>query len=482
MTETLRLQHDYSDKLAELFYRRQNPSGAKSSELAAFNDALARSLGMDPKALREVPGIFTGLVIPEGAVPIAQAYSGHQFGYFTRLGDGRAVLLGEWEDADGTLWDIQLKGAGKTPYSRGGDGKAGLGPMLREYLVSEAMAGLGIPTTRSLAVALTGETVYREKALAGAMLTRISKAHIRTGTFQYAKEVGDDAAVKELADYTIQRLYPELLAEKAPYLALLKTVAAKLAHLTAQWMGVGFIHGVMNTDNMSIAGETIDYGPCAFMDAYNPAAVFSSIDRNGRYAYGNQPKIAQWNLARFAETLIGITESAGNATFADMEAVVFGFKDLYDAEFRNGMASKIGIAVPEERDDALIAEMLDWMKESQADFTNTFVSLTRGTLRKEGIAKLEPWFAKWESRIDEQDGGMEEAMRIMKRSNPVVIPRNHLVEKALDLAVEQNDLSLFTQMTLLYKNPYDYEAEIADAMKAPMPEEDRRVYRTFCGT
>lgn len=469
----MKLQHHYKDSLPEYFYSIQPPTQVAEPKLLVFNDALATSLGMEAESLRNNPSLFAGNETSPGAIPIAQAYSGHQFGYFTRLGDGRATLLGEWKDPAGTLWDVQLKGSGRTPYSRGGDGRAAIGPMLREYLISEAMAGLGIPTTRSLAVAATGDIVYRETPLPGAVLTRISRAHIRTGTFQYAMEVGGNAAVKALADYVIKRLYPALLDAEAPYLELVKTVSKAQAALIAQWMGVGFIHGVMNTDNMSIAGETIDYGPCAFMDEYHPGAVFSSIDRNGRYAYGNQPKIAQWNLARFAETLIGVVEEAGEGNLSSLEQIVAGFTDEYQAAYRRVMAQKIGIAEATEDDDALITELLQWMRDHKADFTNTFVALTRG----ETPDGLEEWQERRMARITTA----EEATAMMQRANPVIIPRNHLVENALAEAAD-GDLARFMEMTELYKNPYNYDANIPEPYTLPMPEEQSRGYRTYCGT
>ncbi len=482
MENLMTLYHHYIDALPPLFYKEQSPVSVANSSLLVFNDGLGEKLGLG--ALKKHPDLLGGNVVPEGATPIAQAYSGHQFGYFTRLGDGRAVLLGEVKTPTGEFLDLQLKGSGPTPFSRGGDGRAGRGPMLREYLISEAMAGLGIPTTRSLAVVATGEKVYRETVLDGAVLTRIAKSHIRVGTFQYGKEAGGDAAVRVLADYAIARHYPRIQKETKPYLAFIAAVATTQAKLIAKWMAVGFIHGVMNTDNMSIAGETIDYGPCAFMDTYDPATVFSSIDTRGRYAYGNQPNIAQWNLARFAESLIGVVENAGEGGVPEIEEAVLAFSRAYPLAYREEMAKKLGIFMPEDSDDVLIAELLNAMKTSQRDYTNTFVALTASIPGSNPYGEdpnFGRWYATWKRRLEKEGRSQSEIQTLMENSNPALIPRNHLVEQALSEAVATQDLSLFSALAGIYTTPYDH-GDIDERFITPLSKEASRGYRTYCGT
>ena len=376
-----RLEHTYAD-LPQLFHSPATPTPVREPRLVAFNRPLAIGLGLDPEALESPEGaaIFAGNALPDGARPIAQAYAGHQFGHFTALGDGRAILLGEQITPSGDRFDIQLKGAGKTRFSRRGDGRAALGPMLREYVISEAMHALGIPTTRSLAVVTTGEPVYREGRLEGAVLTRVAASHIRVGTMQWASAHEDAEATRALADYTRARHYPELAESSDPYLDLFRAIVARQASLIARWQLVGFIHGVMNTDNMALSGETIDYGPCAFMDTYDPATVFSSIDESGRYAYGNQPPIAQWNLARLAEAMLPLFDPDADRAVERATEALARFPDLFNQHRLDGMRAKLGLFTQEDDDEALVNDLLAWMQRRSADYTNTFRSLTRGRL------------------------------------------------------------------------------------------------------
>lgn len=477
------LKHDYADKLPAIFYHKQHPEPPANGTLRLFNEELAAAIGMDVAFLRAHPGFFTGGEVPEGAEPIAQAYSGHQFGHFTRLGDGRALLLGEWELADGNLLDIQWKGSGRTPYSRGGDGKAALGPMLREYVISEFMVGLGIPTTRALAVAETGETIRRETPLPGAVLTRVAKSHIRVGTFQYAAEVGGTEAVLALLRYAMERHDPELLSGEKPILSFLRAVSERQAHLTAEWMRVGFVHGVMNTDNMAISGETIDYGPCAFMDRYDPGTVFSSIDWQRRYAFGRQPLIAQWNLARLAEALLGAIRETGEGDTEEAQEIVASFGDAFQTAYRRAMAAKLGIGTPLEEDDALIEEFLQILDATESDYTNGFLALQKEENRTEwaGHSGFMDWNEKWRHRLDREGTSRETAAARMQTANPFVIPRNHIVEKALQRATEDDDWSGIHELLRLGRRPYA-EQDIDPAYREPMPDAQRRGYRTFCGT
>lgn len=483
MPSSWKLKHDYADKLPAIFYHKQLPESPANGTLRLFNEELASAYGMDVAFLRAHPGYFTGAEVPEEAEPIAQAYSGHQFGHFTRLGDGRALLIGEWELADGSLRDIQWKGSGRTPYSRGGDGKAALGPMLREYMISEWMASLGIPTTRGLAVAETSETVQRETALAGAVLTRVAKSHIRVGTFQYAAEVGGTEAVQALLRYTMERHDPELLHRDKPILSFLRAVSERQAHLVAEWMRVGFIHGVMNTDNMAISGETIDYGPCAFMDRYDPGTVFSSIDWQRRYAFGRQPLIAQWNLARLAEALLGTIRETGEGDTEEAQEIVVSFDDAFRKAYRRAMASKLGIRAPQEEDDVLIEEFLNTLKETEFDYTNGFWAL-RNEETPTSLADhagFAAWKQKWRLRLEKEETVWADAVKRMQTVNPFVIPRNHMMERALRLATEEDDWSGIHELLRIGRHPYE-EQEIDPAYLEPMPEAQRRGYRTFCGT
>jgi serine/tyrosine/threonine adenylyltransferase len=471
-----RLEHTYAE-LPRLFYADATPTPVREPRMAVFNSALATTLGLDAEGLNGPAGtaIFGGNALPDGARPIAQAYAGHQFGHFTALGDGRAILLGEQITPAGERRDIQLKGAGQTPYSRRGDGRAALGPMLREYIISEAMHALGIPTTRSLAVVATGEPVYRETVLEGAVLTRVAASHIRVGTLQWAAAHNDHAALRALADYTRARHYPELAEVPDPHLALLDAIVDRQARLIAQWQLVGFIHGVMNTDNMALSGETIDYGPCALMDAYDPATVFSSIDHAGRYAYGNQPPIAHWNLTRLAEAMLPLFDAEMDRAIERANASLARFPELFEQYWLDGMRSKLGLFTSEPDDKALIDELLAWMTRRSADFTNTFRTLTDGCVD----ADLHDWYRRLEDRRSRQRQSRAEADALMRRSNPAFIPRNHLVEEALAAATEAHDFSVMQRLLDVLTAPFDHDRDLP-AYTAPGKHD--RPYRTFCGT
>jgi len=473
--------HSYI-KLPKDFFVKQPPIKVLNPKLILFNEPLLKSLGLDKESLSlEVwTNIFSGNEIPEKAYPIAQAYAGHQFGHFTLLGDGRAVLLGEQISPDSERFDIQFKGSGQTPYSRRGDGRAALGPMLREYIISEAMHALNIPTTRSLAVTATGESVMREEVLPGAILTRIAKSHIRVGTFQFVSTLNDVNKLKILADYTIDRHYSECKEEANPYLAFLNAAISRQAILVSQWMHVGFIHGVMNTDNMSISGETIDYGPCAFMDRYHPETVFSSIDRQGRYAYCNQAPIAQWNLARFAETLLPLIDQNKDKSIQLASQSVNGFSDQFQMAWLKGMRQKLGLFDEGPSDIDLINELLILMQKNKADYTLTFRHLSSNAILNDTIFEDESfkaWYKKWLNRIQKQKEGEERSRLMMLRHNPVVIPRNYLVEKALSLAVQDQDYRFLNDFIAALKKPY----EDSKVFSEPPLEEDKS-YQTFCGT
>lgn len=472
-------------RLPEIFFTNLNPVPVSSPKLIIFNDSLAESLGLKPQALKSNDGIeiLAGNELPEGAMPLAQAYAGHQFGHFTMLGDGRAILLGEQITPIGERFDVQLKGSGKTPYSRGGDGRAALGPMLREYIISEAMHGLGIPTTRSLAVVTTGEKIIRETKLPGAILTRIASSHIRVGTFQYIANWGSIEELKILADYTMQRHFAKASDTDNPYLSLLKEVIKLQAELIAKWQLVGFIHGVMNTDNMALSGETIDYGPCAFMDTYDPETVFSSIDHHGRYAYGNQPLIGQWNLARFAETLLPLLHDNEEKAIEMAENALLHYNDIFRNNWLAGMRAKLGLFNEEPQDETLIVDLLGMMKKYGADFTNTFRSLTYGRL--EGMQLFEckefaDWYDSWKVRLKRQGKSEDLVQELMKNSNPAVIPRNHRVEEALESAVNKEDYSVMERLLSVLSNPYAHSPEQEEYTTLPEPSDCP--YRTFCGT
>lgn len=477
------LDNSYS-RLPESFFTRLNPTPVRSPKLIILNHPLATSLGLNVQALQSEDGVavLAGNKIPEGSLPLAQAYAGHQFGYFTMLGDGRALLLGEQITPSGEQFDIQLKGSGPTPYSRRGDGRASLGPMLREYIISEAMYAFGIPTTRSLAVVTTGESVIREKSLPGAILTRVAASHLRVGTFQYISNWSNIEGLRALADYTIKRHFPQAEADEKRYLSLLREVIKRQAILIAKWQLVGFIHGVMNTDNMALSGETIDYGPCAFMDYYDPATVFSSIDLQGRYAYGNQPKIAEWNLLRFAETLLPLLHANPKQAAEMAQEAVSEFADLYYRNWLAGMRSKLGILNEEPQDSFLIEDLLSLMQKYHADYTNTFRALTLDIREeKDFFATTEfiEWDKKWQARISRQQEPKSSSHQLMRNSNPAVIPRNHRVEETLE-AAERGDYSVMTQLLNVLSNPYAYSAEQNEYTTLPLAT--TVPYRTFCGT
>lgn len=470
-------------RLPKDLYSKTDPTPVNEPELVILNKYLADFLGLDVEALqKDGVEVFAGNKIPEGAEPIAQSYAGHQFGHFTMLGDGRAVLLGEQMTPDGKRFDIQLKGAGRTPYSRGGDGRAAIGPMLREYIISEAMHGLGIPTTRSLAVVTTGEPVYRETVLPGAILTRVAASHIRVGTFQFIAGLGKIEELRLLADYTIERHYPKIKDEENRYLALLREMINRQAALITKWQLVGFIHGVMNTDNMTISGESIDYGPCAFMDTYDPATVFSSIDTGGRYAYGKQPYIGGWNLARFAESLLPILDENEEKALQLAQDEMSKYIGIYEENWLNGMRAKLGLFNEEAEDKGLIENLLELMNSNQLDYTNTFVALTFDKLDSIDICnteKFKSWQQKWEERQSRQGKSEAEIKELMKTSNPAVIPRNHRVEEALEAAAE-GDYHVMGKLLKALKNPFAHSPDQAEYAKPPEPT--NRPYQTFCGT
>ena len=496
-----RLEHTYAE-LPKLFYSDAAPAAVREPRVAVFNRPLAAMLGLEPEALESPEGaaILAGNAVPEGGRPIAQAYVGHQFGSFTVLGDGRAILLGEQITPSGDRVDIQLKGAGRTRFSRGGDGRAALGPMLREYIISEAMHALGIPTTRSLAVVKTGEPVYRDTLLDGAVLTRVAASHIRVGTMQWAaahdgqagamRVPGRNEAVRALANYTRARHYPELADSPEPHMlhmAMFDAILARQASLIARWQLVGFIHGVMNTDNMALSGETIDYGPCAFMDAYDPATVFSSIDHAGRYAYGNQPAIAQWNLARLAEAMLplfplfdeDIDRAVERAT-----ASLNRFPGLFEQHWLAGMRAKLGLFTEEETDKALVDDLLAWMQRRSADFTNTFRALTSGRLAVDAATadpEVDEWHRRLSARRGRQPQSPAEAQDLMRRHNPAFIPRNHNVEEALEAAISADDYSVMERLLDVLASPYDHGRDLP-VFSTPSTPSASSSYRTFCGT
>jgi len=489
-----RFDNSYA-RLPEQLFSPALPKAVRDPSVAVFNEPLAADLGLDPAILlAAAEGIFSGNVLPPGAEPIAQAYAGHQFGHFTNLGDGRAILLGEHITPDSRRVDIQLKGSGRTRYSRGGDGRAALGPMLREYFVSEGMHALGIPTTRSLAVVATGESVLRTTPLPGAVLTRIAASHIRVGTFEYAAAIDAQGArqattppglLPALLNHAIARHDPALAATDDPATEFLGAVVGRQAHLLARWMLVGFVHGVMNTDNMAVSGETIDYGPCAFLDAYDPTTVFSSIDQQGRYAYANQPAIAHWNLARLAESLLPLVRGDEEAALEKVQGVLAQFPELFERHRLAGARAKLGLITQEDGDRDLFTALLGQMHEAGADFTTTFAALAG--MAESGAATGEPgnlpvfhdWSTRWLERLKRQPGSLSEAATRMRRVNPLVIPRNQMVEEALR-AAESGDLSVAHRLLAVIRAPWIESAENA-AYRAGPPR-GCGPYRTFCGT
>jgi uncharacterized protein YdiU (UPF0061 family) len=484
-----RLENTYAS-LPGSFFQRLDAQPVSAPRLIALNEPLARELGLDPHWLRSAEGVamLAGNAFPPGATPIAQAYAGHQFGGFSpQLGDGRALLIGEVVDSNNLRRDIQLKGSGPTRFSRNGDGRAALGPMLREYIVSEAFAALGIPTTRALAVVSSGDTVYRETAKPGAILTRVAASHIRVGTFQFFAARGDIDGLKALTSYAISRHYPDLISSDNQALALLAAVIERQASLIARWMLVGFIHGVMNTDNMAISGETIDYGPCAFMDAYHPRTVFSSIDHQGRYAYANQPGIAVWNLARLAEALLPLIDPDENRAVELAQAELAKFQHSYEAAWHAGLRSKIGLVSSEDGDLKLISDLLDAMAQNGADFTQTFRSLADdidgpGATRDQFIdpTAFDAWSLRWRERLAREPVDPAQRRAAMNAVNPRYIPRNHRVEQAIRAAEDHGDFSPFETLVSVAAKPFDEQPEFADYANPPLNEE--RVLQTFCGT
>jgi len=480
MTIGWHFDNSYS-KLPNTFKEDIKPTLVHNPELVILNDKLSKDLNLDFSKIdkEELSKIFSGNSLPKGSTTIAQAYAGHQFGHFTMLGDGRAVLLGE-HLVNNNRFDIQFKGSGRTSFSRSGDGRAVLGPMLREYIISEAIHALNIPTTRSLAVVKTGEKVVRENLLPGAILTRVASSHIRVGTFQYiaAKQNIDD--LHTLVNYTVNRHYPEIKSSKNKALDLLNLVMESQCKLVVNWMRVGFVHGVMNTDNMAISGETIDYGPCAFMDFYNPKTVFSSIDKLGRYSFSNQPPITKWNLARLAECLIPLIDKNEDTAIKIATETIDNFQNIYENKWLNMMRDKLGLFGKDKNDIKLINHLLRWMESNQADYTNTFCHLMNVNSNNDSKYKdinFINWFKQWESRVLINNGSIEKSVNLMKKNNPTVIPRNHKVEEALE-AANNNDMSLANKLLSILNKPYVNQND-AENYQSPSSNNE---YQTFCGT
>ena len=483
MTIGWRFDNTYS-KLPEYFISNTSPIPVKSPELIILNDNLAKELGLNFSLIdkKDLSKLFSGNSLPEGSKAISQAYAGHQFGHFTMLGDGRAVLMGEHISKNNERFDIQFKGSGKTPFSRNGDGRAALGPMLREYIISEAMHALNIPTTRSLAVVKTGEDVMRENTLQGAILTRVASSHLRVGTFQFIAARKSENELKTLINYTINRHYPNIKQSKNQALEFLKVMIKQQTNLVINWMRVGFIHGVMNTDNMAISGETIDYGPCAFMDTYDPQTVFSSIDQFGRYSYSNQPNITKWNLARFAECLIPLIDPNKDKAIEIATVTINNFDKNYEIKWINMMRDKLGLFGQDPKDLVLILDLLTWMHKNKADYTNTFCILMNENVQKNKIYEDENfiiWKKRWEERLKLNNNNPEKFLKLMRSVNPLIIPRNHKVEEALE-AANNNDLSPLIKLIKILEKPYDKQQENID-YQSPAPLGNKK-YQTFCGT
>ena len=483
MTIGWRFDNTYS-KLPEYFISNTSPIPVKSPELIILNDNLAKELGLNFSLIdkKDLSKLFSGNSLPEGSKAISQAYAGHQFGHFTMLGDGRAVLMGEHISKNNERFDIQFKGSGKTPFSRNGDGRAALGPMLREYIISEAMHALNIPTTRSLAVVKTGEDVMRENTLQGAILSRVASSHLRVGTFQFIAARKSEKELKTLINYTINRHYPNIKQSKNQALEFLKVMIKQQTNLVINWMRVGFIHGVMNTDNMAISGETIDYGPCAFMDTYDPQTVFSSIDQFGRYSYSNQPNITKWNLARFAECLIPLIDPNKDKAIEIATETINNFDKNYEIKWINMMRDKLGLFGQDPKDLVLILDLLTWMHKNKADYTNTFCVLMNENVQKNKIYEDENfiiWKKRWEERLKLNNNNPEKFLKLMRSVNPLIIPRNHKVEEALE-AANNNDLSPLIKLIKILEKPYDKQQENID-YQSPAPLGNKK-YQTFCGT
>ena len=470
--------------LSQSMLSKLNPTSVKAPELVLFNHSLSKEIDLDFSQIdnKELALIFSGNQLPKGSDSIAQAYAGHQFGHFTILGDGRALTIGEHLDKNNNRYDIQFKGSGKTPYSRNADGRAALGPMLREYIISEAMHNLRVPTTRSLAVIATGEEVVRESILKGAILTRVASSHIRVGTFQYALISKNKNDLKILFDYTLKRHYPNIKKSKSQAIDLLKIVLEKQIDLITNWMRVGFIHGVMNTDNMTISGETIDYGPCAFMDRYDPVTVFSSIDHQGRYSYYNQPRIAKWNLERFAESLLPLINDNDKVAIKIATEVIEEFPEKYKKKWLEMMKKKLGLIGDNPKNEQLITELLSWMEQNKADYTNTFCYLMNEYKPKTKIYDEKQfilWKKKWENQISSDHNSLEKSFKIMRTVNPLVIPRNHLVEEALNFATGKDNLNKVNELLKVLEGPYNRIPKTSNYQSMPHLEEK---YVTYCGT
>ena len=483
MTIGWHFDNTYS-KLPEAFISNTSPTPVKTPKLIILNDSLVKKLGLNFLSMnkKELSELFSGNSLPKDSKTISQAYAGHQFGHFTMLGDGRAVLMGEHVTKDNERFDIQFKGSGITPFSRNGDGRAALGPMLREYIISEAMHALNIPTTRSLSVVKTGEDVVRENILPGAILTRVASSHLRVGTFQYIAARQNENELKTLVNYTIDRHYPNIKQSKNQALDLLKVLMEKQINLVINWMRVGFIHGVMNTDNMTISGETIDYGPCAFMDAYDPQTVFSSIDQLGRYAYFNQPSITKWNLARFAECLVPFVNEDKDKAIDIVTKEINTFEKIYEIKWLNMMRDKLGLFGEDPKDQVLILDLLTWMHQNKTDYTNTFCYLMNEKIQNNEIFNNENfivWKKRWEERLMLSNNTPEKYLKLMRSVNPLVIPRNHKVEEALEFA-NNNDLSLVKKLIKILEKPYENQKGISE-YQSTAPVSDQK-YQTFCGT
>lgn len=473
---TWNLHHSYASLPGDFGFPVE-PTPVREPKLVLLNRALSRELGLDPETLAEPQnaGWFTGNEPLPGARPLAQAYAGHQYGHFVRLGDGRAHLLGEQITPSGQRFDIQLKGSGPTPYSRRGDGRAAIGPMLREFMISEAMHALGIPTTRSLAVATTGEMIFRDGPVPGAVLTRVASSHIRVGTFEWAAATGNRENLLAIANYTRARHYPKIPA--GDHVGLYRSIVRIQAELIARWQLVGFVHGVMNTDNMALSGETIDYGPCAFMDHYDPATVFSSIDHHGRYAYANQPRIAQWNLAQLASAMLPLFHQDQDAAITIAREILDDFPDLYQSRWLDGMRNKFGLFGTHSQDQSLAEDFLTILHQRHLDYTNAFADLTRGI---DPSAGCQGWFSRWQDRLGSQSQSWDESCALMRQHNPAYIPRNHKVEEALAAASEAGDTGPLEALLEIVARPYDHDA-VHPGYNQPAPSGDHP-YRTFCGT
>ena len=470
-------------RLSDIFKENIKPIAVKKPELVILNKDLAKDLNLDFTKTHEdeLSSLFTGNKLPEGSDSIAQAYAGHQFGHFTMLGDGRAILIGEHLTKDNRRYDIQFKGSGRTSFSRNGDGRAALGPMLREYIISEAMHNLKIPTTRSLAVAKTGEKIMRDTLLHGAVLTRVAQSHIRVGTFQYLAASKKNDELKTLLEYVIKRHYPDIENSKNKPLDLLETLINKQIDLVVNWMRVGFIHGVMNTDNMAISGETIDYGPCAFMDTYDPKTVFSSIDQMGRYAYCNQPVITRWNLSRFAECLIPLININQDKAINQATEIINTFEKKYEEKWLNMMRGKLGLFNENDKDKSLILDLLTWMHQKKLDYTNTFCHLMNDEIKKDikfEDENFQNWKIRWKERLRENSDNYQNYKKLMKTFNPIVIPRNHKVEEVLSEA-NQNNFEPLERLLEILKKPYHNQSDILDYQ---IPSSSNEKYQTFCGT